>query len=975
MHSFYLQLLRVLTVTILTFLTQSLYVLPAKSQNLSSQVDSLDSRQQKEAKRLFNQGIDEYSSRQFQQALLTFQKALAIYQNIQSHSDVADTLRMLGKTYLYLANYPEALNLLNQALIIERTIGYKSNIRDTLNTLGAVYNNLSQYSQAIKFYHEALAINQALNDKEGTLSTLKNIADIYQSQSKYSEALKYYNQSLAISREIGNLKYLAFNFNGIGTVYYLTGNYYQALDYYQQSLVFAKTANNLEVQSASLNNIGLVYSRLGQYDTAIKYYQQTIEIQKRIGDKTGEGQTLHNVGFAFDEKKQYFQALSFYQQAVKVFRTIGRKSSLSNTLNNIGYTYQLLGQSSQALKYLEEALRIVQQTGDRRIEGNTLDSIGTVYKNRGKFPQALALYQQALAIRKEIGDRPGERITLANIGDVLIKQNQPQLAILFYKQSVNITESIRKDLRLLPNAQQKSYTNTIADTYRNLANLLLQQDRILEALQVLDLLKVQEIDDYLHNVRGNDITNRGVDVLPQEQQINRGFNDILTQQIQLGRKLAEFRKTPLDQRTTNQIEQIIELENKESEIIQEFLNFLKSPEVIRYIADINPTIRDHIVPLSTLTDSQRILQSLHERDENAVLLYPLISENSLELVVATSYTPPIHYKVDVKKQEINQAISDFSEALKDPSLDVKTPANKLYKWLIKPIEPGLAAAKAKTIIYAPDGQLRYIPLAALYDGKQWLVERFNTNYITALSFTRFDNQPLPELQILAGATTNRHIVNVGFASIDFKSLPFAGKEVENIAAIIPKTKTLIDEQFNQKQTIYSLRNYPFVHLATHANFVIGQPEESFILLGDGNIIRMPEIQTLQIKADLVVLSACNTGIGGINNGNGAEILGFGYQMQNAGAKATIASLWPVDDGGTQILMNTFYALLHQGNISKTEALRQAQVIMITGDFKLIGSQQDRVILQSTRNTISPNVVNNLSHPHYWAPFFLIGNGL
>jgi len=159
------------------------------------------------------------------------------------------------------------------------------------------------------------------------------------------------------------------------------------------------------------------------------------------------------------------------------------------------------------------------------------------------------------------------------------------------------------------------------------------------------------------------------------------------------------------------------------------------------------------------------------------------------------------------------------------------------------------------------------------------------------------------------------------------------------------------------------------------HIVIGQPEESFILLGDGNIIRMPEIQTLQIKADLVVLSACETGIGGINNGNGAEILGFGYQMQNAGAKATIASLWPVDDGGTQILMNTFYALLHQGNISKAEALRQAQVIMITGDFKLIGSQQDRVILQSTRNNVSPNVVNNLSHPHYWAPFFLIGNGL
>lgn len=614
----------------------------------------------------------------------------------------------------------------------------------------------------------------------------------------------------------------------------------------------------------------------------------------------------------------------------------------------------------------------MQLSGDRRIEGNTLDSIGTVYKNQGKLPQALTLYQQALAIRKDIGDRPGERITLSNIGDVLVKKKQPQLAILFYKQSVNVTESIRKDLRPLPKEQQKSYTNTIADTYRSLADLLLQQDRILEALQVLDLLKVQEIDDYLHNVRGNDITGRGVDVLPQEQQINRGFNDILTQQIILGRKLEELKKTSVDKRTPDKIEQIRELENKVSEIIKEFLNFIKSPEVIGYLEQINPNIRNQTLDLDGLRTFSEDLQGLNRNGENAVLLYPLILENRLEVVVVTPYTPPTRSTIYVKKQVITQTITDFVEALKNRNSNVKIPAKKLYGWLIKPIEPGLAAAKAKTIIYAPDGQLRYIPLAALYDGKQWLAERFNTNYITARSLTKLNIQPLPSLQILAGATTNRHIVN----NVDFYSLPFAGSEVENLAAMIPTTKKLIDEQFNKKETIYSLTNYSFIHLATHAFFAIGKPEDSFILLGDGDIITMPDIQTLLLRnVDLVVLSACQTGIGGINNGNGEEILGFGYQMQNAGARATIASLWSVSDGGTQILMNTFYALLHQGNISKAEALRQAQAIMITGEFKLIGSQQDRAILQSTRNNLSPKVVNNLSHPYYWAPFFLIGNGL
>ncbi|MEH1922474.1 CHAT domain-containing protein [Nostoc sp.] len=461
-------------------------------------------------------------------------------------------------------------------------------------------------------------------------------------------------------------------------------------------------------------------------------------------------------------------------------------------------------------------------------------------------------------------------------------------------------------------------------------------------------------------------------MLPQEQQINRGFNDILTQQIILGRKLEELKKTSVDKRTPDKIEQIRELENKVSEIIKEFLNFIKSPEVIGYLEQINPNIRNQTLDLDGLRTFSEDLQGLNRNGENAVLLYPLILENRLEVVVVTPYTPPTRSTIYVKKQVITQTITDFVEALKNRNSNVKIPAKKLYGWLIKPIEPGLAAAKAKTIIYAPDGQLRYIPLAALYDGKQWLAERFNTNYITARSLTKLNIQPLPSLQILAGATTNRHIVN----NVDFYSLPFAGSEVENLAAMIPTTKKLIDEQFNKKETIYSLTNYSFIHLATHAFFAIGKPEDSFILLGDGDIITMPDIQTLLLRnVDLVVLSACQTGIGGINNGNGEEILGFGYQMQNAGARATIASLWSVSDGGTQILMNTFYALLHQGNISKAEALRQAQAIMITGEFKLIGSQQDRAILQSTRNNLSPKVVNNLSHPYYWAPFFLIGNGL
>ena len=360
----------------------------------------------------------------------------------------------------------------------------------------------------------------------------------------------------------------------------------------------------------------------------------------------------------------------------------------------------------------------------------------------------------------------------------------------------------------------------------------------------------------------------------------------------------------------------------------------------------------------------------------AVMLYPLILADRMEIVLTTPDAPPIHRRVAVNKKELNKAISDFRSALNHPTSDAKAPALKLYNWIIKPIEKDLAAAEAKTIIYAPDGVLRYIPLAALYDGKQWLVERYGINNITATSLTKFTAKNLSQPQVLAGAfATGRYNIIVGSTPYGFSGLPFAGVEVENLAAIIPKTIKLLDAEFSHKAIISRLNDYNIVHLATHAIFAVGEPEKSFILLGDGEQITLPEIPNWRLSnVDLVVLSACETGIGG-ELGNGEEILGFGYQMQRTGAKAAIASLWSVNDGGTQTLMDAFYAILSQGNVTKAEALRQAQITMITGDLKAIDSQRNRGILESTRDSLPGKVTKNLSHPYYWSPFILIGNGL
>ena len=268
------------------------------------------------------------------------------------------------------------------------------------------------------------------------------------------------------------------------------------------------------------------------------------------------------------------------------------------------------------------------------------------------------------------------------------------------------------------------------------------------------------------------------------------------------------------------------------------------------------------------------------------------------------------------------------------------------KLIIQPFEAELQELKIDTIIYAPDGQLRYIPLSALYDGKQWLAEKYRVNNITAESLTSFAPKTLAKPRIFAGAFGGK----LGDKTrAGFDGLPATITEVQKIANLFPNTTTLTETSFSKQITETKANSHTILHLATHGELSVGTPEDSFILFGNGEKATIREIQDWSLKnVDLVILSACQSGIGS-KLGTGIEILGLGYQMQSAGARVAIASLWKVEDAGTQALMAAFYGELQKGDVTVTEALRRAQVALIKS--------------------------HKYNHPNYWSAFFAIGNGL
>jgi CHAT domain-containing protein/Tfp pilus assembly protein PilF len=888
-----------------------------------------------------------YKQGKLTKAVNEFRKAL------KHNKKYADAFKNLGQVLLAKGDFDEAIASFEKAKNI-------FNKEDKLEEVKQVEKFL-QKSLKAKAEH-LIKVDKAKADSFGEQGN-QQFKD-----NQFKAAVESWQQALIRYRNIGNPQGESTSLNNLGKYYHLLGQYQQTIESYQQSLKIAQQIGDRARKADALVGLGTAYNSIGQYHKAINFFEESLVIARDTNDSKKETDSLIGLGNSYYSLEQYQGAINFYKKSLGIAYLTKDRRQMNTSLNALSNAYIKLKQYQQAIEYQQHSLAIERNIQNRLGESIALNNLGEAYAYQENNQQAIKFYEQSLVIAQQIGYKAGEGKTLNNIASLLAKQKQPKLAIVFYKQSVSTYEQIRQQLRTLPKQQQESYTKTVASTYRDLANLLISQDRILEAQQVLDLLKVQELKDYLSQVRGS---NEKLVILKPEEEILKKYNRLQTSAIAIGQELTKLRKIPESNRTTQQKLRISKLVKLQAELNKQFNEFSSRKDIVAQLDQLSRQAQKMAVDLSDLDGLRDDLKRL-----NAVMLYPLILEDRLELIITTPDSPPLRRTVQVKRSELNQVITEFRQALQNPGSDAKTPAKKLYSWLIKPLENDLKQAKAKTIIYAPDSQLRYIPLAALHDGKQWLVQRLNINNITAKSLTDFTAKPQPQPRVLAGAFVNgNYNIQVIGKNYPFRGLTYAGKEVENLTKLLPKTTKLIDKEFSKDDTTVKMNEYNIVHLATHAAFVPGDASKSFILFGSGETANLKEIGNWTLNnVDLVVLSACETGIGG-KFGNGEEILGLGYQFQSRGVRATIASLWQVSDGGTQVLMNGFYNALKQQKITKAEALRQAQIALITNDYSAVGGKRGGLFVEGDGSK-KPNATNSkLEHPYYWAPFILIGNGL
>ncbi|HUI41161.1 MAG TPA: tetratricopeptide repeat protein [Terriglobia bacterium] len=933
-----------------------------------------------EATTLNNLGLANRKLGEVQKALDYYNRALPLLHGVGDRLGEATTLNNLGALSAGMGDMAKAQDYYTQALAIHRAVGDRAGEAVTLNNLGGLSRSLGDIPKALDYFNQSLAIRRAVGDRNGEAVTLDNIGGLHRRMGELPQALDYYNQSLAIHRAGGDRDGEAATLNGLGSLHTSMGEMQKGLECYNQALALYRAVGDRNGEASTLDSLGGVYFDLGETAKALEFLNQALPIERAVGSRAGEATTLNNLALMYRSMGETDKALDYYNQALTLEHAVQDRAGEATTLNNLGTLYRATGDKQKALEYFDQALPLHRAVEDRAAEATTLNNLASLNEALGNNEQAVLYFLQSLALAHSIGLPQAEGITLCNLMHYWRAQKNYPLAIFFGKQAINKFQQIRENIAGLDRDLQESYVGTVTASYRRLADLLVEEGRLPEAEQVLGLLKEQEYTEF---TRGGNSAGSTAPLAFTSRENQAGA--LTAEAMEWLTLRSKDSRTPEEDARMNSLGGTVRLASSTTEtFFQQLQSALAANAGPAHARDVS----------SETSDSQSLLRDL---GSGTVAVYTLVLENELDTIVVTPAVTVPH-KIPIARAELSRKVLALLEALKNPASDPRPASAALYAILVAPIAADLAGAQAHTVLWSLDDVLRYVPVNALYDGKTYLVEHYGNVVFTAANTSRLKEQP---------EVTNWRALGMGISKQyepDLNPLAAVPAELDGVvrdAAVagshgpVPG-RIMLNDAFTEKDMADQLwKKYPLVHIASHFVLEPGSEENSYLLLGGkdtggkGYHLSLAELQhdpDLDFhSAELLTLSACDTGTGGA--GDGREVDGLGMLAQKKGAKAVLATLWSVNDASTSELMTDFYArwTSSKGD-SKIEALRQAQLDLLDGrdpSAKAAGgagaSGQDAAGAGApsrgfaVHTPAAASAGAKFSHPYYWAPFILMGN--
>jgi CHAT domain-containing protein/Tfp pilus assembly protein PilF len=729
---------------------------------------------------------------------------------------------------------------------------------------------------------------------------------------------------------------------------------------------------------------GVQYFQRGDFEQAISNFEEAERLYAKEKHSKKQFEVLVKLSQAYQSIGQIENALKSSNTAMEVAKGSGEQILVAEALSLSGSIYLGIGQTNEAYQYLDDGLRMARRLGNSKLTASILNNLGNLYTSTKEYDKAYAAYMECILISKDTGNRELVAIALTNAATATMRNRQ-------YEKSKSLLYEALDQIRELEYSRNKAYSliniglvfrdlvphfpefkasllqisseifneaalvgekigdnHSISYACGYLGNLFEQEHRYEEALYVtrIAIFKAQEInapevlfrwqwqagrvfmalnkrDEAMSLYRSSIQT---LQSLRQEQSgcygeshltIHESVAQISFELVDLLLRQAASAGDP-DQSITYLVE------------ARELMELKKIYELRNYY-------RDDCVDAA----SAGVIQ-LDMVSKMAAIVYPIVLKDRIELLLTLSGDIK-RFSVKVQEDTLTQEVRLFRRLLEKRTTREFLPhAQKLYDWIVRPLEADLKFVSADTLVFVPDGALRTIPMAALHNGERFLIEDYAIAVTPGLELTK--PQPISEEspKVLAMALTE--------PAHGFPALPYVSSELQGIQAIYP-SKLLINEDFLVSKMEEALRNqqYAILHVASHAQFG-HNVENAFIVAYDGKLSinsldqYIGLLQFRDYPLELLTLSACETAYG-----DDKAALGLAGIAIKAGARSALASLWHVNDLATSILVDEFYRELHKPSGSKAKALRSSQL-------KLLSDRR-------------------FQHPGYWSPFLIINNWL
>jgi CHAT domain-containing protein/predicted negative regulator of RcsB-dependent stress response len=895
----------------------------------------------------FSKGTIYLYTGNFSSAHQMYDKALVFFKKAEVILNQANVYFRKGNIYLYSGDFSSALKMFDKALLIYEKTGVPQGQANIYYSKGNIYLQKGDYPSALEMYDKAFTLYEKIKAPLGQGHVYWRKGGIYFNTGENSRALEMYDKALIYYKKANEPIGLGNVYRNKGDIYFRTGDNLNAFKMYDKALPFYEKAEDPVDQGNIYLSKGEIFLRVGENSSAIEMCNKSLPYFEKGENLPGQGNVYLLKGEAYLRAGDISTASEMYDKALSFYRKTENLLGQGNVRMGKASICVLTGNNPGALELYDNALQYFEKLGDTRALGTVYQEKGSIYFRNGDNLKSLEMYDNALFLFKKCEDIESEAGTLYSKSKVIAKMGGKNGALVLFEKAIKNLERVRFQTAFPK--MKKTFMEKVYDQYEETVMFMLENKYYDKGLK------------YAESMRSRVFLDRMAEGLVK---LNKGLMPGLKEnRDKLVAKLSllseEMHKTAGEENE----KKLKELKEQYHKIEGEFEELLIK---IRLNNPLYAAVR-YPQPVSVKDLQENVLET-----DELLLRYFISPDNVYVFLVSKKDFNVI--TLGIKEEDMNEIVSEYLfSVLEKKSRRVRKYGRQLYRQLFKPLESFIK--QRKEIVIIPDGQLVKIPFESLVIDEEmsrkpvYLLEKYRVKYIQSASVLAilrkhyqrygstkrfigfgdpvydYDNFEKGKPEIGTPSTLNQdairgiHRGRYEHEGGIFTRLTSSGEEVNTIANLFKsqsqKCAVHLRQEANEANAKSpDLKEFDYIHFACHA--VLGDGFQSLVLSQlpqstEDGYLTLNEIMNCDYNAKLVVLSACQTGKGKMEKGEG--VTGLTQAVMYAGTPAVVASLWNVEDIAARELMVKFYKYLLEENVSKEDALRKAKLDLIkTGRY-------------------------------------------